>query len=87
MRFLFPFAPENLISRDRFGRPVSRHPDHSPYFRLNLAVTLGRVPPDFRGGAHLFISSTAIIRHRVSPEFIGSRNCVQMAFTVESPSE
>ena len=25
------------------------------------------------------------IRHRVSPEFIGSRNCVPMAFTAESP--
>ena len=24
-------------------------------------------------------------RHRVSPEFIGSRNCVPMAFTAESP--
>ena len=22
--FLFPFAPENLVSRDRFGRPVPR---------------------------------------------------------------
>ena len=26
-----------------------------------------------------------VIRHRVSPEFIGSRNCVPMAFTAESP--
>ena len=25
------------------------------------------------------------IRHRVSPEFIGSRNCVRMTFTAESP--
>ena len=25
------------------------------------------------------------IRHRVSPEFIGSRDCVPMAFTAESP--
>ena len=25
------------------------------------------------------------IRHRVSPEFIGSRNCVSVAFTAESP--
>ena len=25
------------------------------------------------------------IRHPVSPEFIGSRNCVPMAFTAESP--
>ena len=39
------------------------------------------IPPEFRGGVHY---ETAI-RHRVSPEFIGSRNCVPMAFTVESP--
>ena len=26
------------------------------------------------------------IRHRVSPEFIESRNCVPTAFTAESPS-
>ena len=25
------------------------------------------------------------IRHRASPEFIGLRNCVPMAFTAESP--
>ena len=35
-------------------------------------------------GVHLFIYNTAI-RHRVSPEFIGSRNCVPLAFTAESP--
>ena len=42
------------------------------------------IPPDFRGGFHLFIYSTAIRRHRASPEFIGPRNCVPMAFTAES---
>ena len=51
-------------------------------FRLNLVLTHG-IPPDFRGGVHLFIQTA--IRHRVSPEFIGSRNCVPMAFTAESP--
>ena len=39
------------------------------------------IPPEFLGGVHY---ETAI-RHRVSPEFIGSRNCVPMAFTAESP--
>ena len=48
--------------------------------RLNLALTYG-IPPEFRGGVHY---ETAI-RHRVSPKFIGSRNCVPMAFTAESP--
>ena len=41
------------------------------------------IPPDFRGGVHLVIY--AAIRHRVSPEFIKSRNCVPMAFTTGSP--
>ena len=36
--------------------------------RLNLVLTYG-IPPAFRGGVHY---ETAI-RHRVSPEFIGSR--------------
>ena len=27
---LSPYAPDNLVSRDRFGRPVSRQPAHSP---------------------------------------------------------
>ena len=50
--------------------------------RLNLVIPYG-IPPDFRGGIHLFIS--AAIRHRVSPEFIGSRTRVPMAITAESP--
>ena len=48
--------------------------------RLNLVLTYG-IPPEFRGGVHLFIN----IRHRISPEFIGSRICVPMSFTTESP--
>ena len=50
--------------------------------RLNLVLTYG-IPPEFRGGVH-FIFKTAT-RHRVSPEFIGSRKCVPMAFTAERP--
>ena len=30
------------------------------------------------------ISMHTAVRHRASPEFIGSRNCVSMTFTVES---
>ena len=41
------------------------------------------IPPEFRGGDPLFIFTAK--RHRVSPEFIESRNCVPMAFTAESP--
>ena len=28
---LSPFARDNLVWRDRFGRPVPRRPGHSPY--------------------------------------------------------
>ena len=50
--------------------------------RLNLFLTY-EIPPEFRGGVHLFIQNHHI-RHRISPEFIGSRKCVPMAFTAES---
>ena len=76
------FAPENLVSRDGFGSPVPRQPDHlhtqaesGAYFR-----DPSRVP-----GRRPFIYIKTAIRHRVSPEFIGSRNGVPMAFTAESP--
>ena len=73
---LSPFAPENLVSQEWFDGPVPRPPAHS-ILRLNLALTRG-IPPDFRDGVHLFF--LAAIRHRVNPEFIGSRNCVLIAF-------
>ena len=38
---------------------------------LNMVLTYG-IPPEFRHGVHLF--TITAIRHRVSPEFIGSRN-------------
>ena len=41
------------------------------------------IPPDFRGGVHLFVYTA--IRHRVSAQFIGSRKIVPMAFTAETP--
>ena len=50
--------------------------------RLDLMLTY-EIPPEFRGGVHYLFKTT--IRHRVSPEFIGSRNCPPMAFTAESP--
>ena len=43
------------------------------------------ISPEFRGGVHLLYLFKTAIRHRVSSEFIGSRNCVPMAFTAESP--
>ena len=47
--------------------------------RLNLVLT-GFLPSYV--AASIYVTA---IRHRVSPEFIVSRNCVPMAFTAESP--
>ena len=44
------FAPENLVSRDGFGRPVPRA---FSILRLNMVLTHG-ISPDFRGGVPLF---------------------------------
>ena len=47
------FAPENLVSRDGFGSPVPLQPAHL-HTQANLVLTYG-IPPEFRGGVHLFI--------------------------------
>ena len=52
--YLYPFAPEKLVSRDGFGRPVPRQPAHLHTQRLNLELTYG-ISPKFRSGVHLFI--------------------------------
>ena len=77
---LSPFAPENLVST--ISAVPSRVSLLISILRLNLVLTYG-IPPEFRGGVHLFIKTA--VRHRVSPEFIGSRNCVPMSFAAESP--
>ena len=71
--------PENLVSRDGFSRPVPRQPAH-----LDTQVESGVYLRDSSRVPRRRPYETAI-RHRVSPEFIGSRNCVPMAFTAESP--
>ena len=67
------FAPGIcLVLRHGFGcrsRPASACSFSPPRLAINLVLTL-EIPPDFRGGVHLFIYNA--IRHRVSPEFIGS---------------
>ena len=73
------FMPENL-SRETSSAVPSRVSLLISILRLNLVLTYYGIPPEFRGGVHHII-----LRHRVSPEFIGSRNCVPMAFTAESP--
>ena len=50
---LSPCVPENLVSRDGFSRPVPRQPAHLSILRLNLVLIYG-IPPEFRGGVHLW---------------------------------
>ena len=70
----------------RIWSPTRVQPSHpasacsSPYSGWIWCLLAGFLP----SSAAASIYETAI-RHRVSPEFIGSRNCVPMAFTTESP--
>ena len=51
---LSPYVPENLVSRDGFGSPVPRQPTHM-HTQAESGAYLHGIPPDFRGGGHLFI--------------------------------
>ena len=70
---LVPFAPENLVSRDGFGRLLQRQPGHSPHL-------------DCKSGAYSRDSSrfpwrrASIHLYRHTLEFNGSRHCVPMVF-------
>ena len=80
--FLSAFAPENLVSRDGFGSPVPRQPAYL-HTQAKYGAYLGdssRVP---RRRPLIYLKTA--IRHRVSPESIGSHNCVPMAFSADSP--
>ena len=52
---LSAFVPENLVSRDGFGRPVPRQPAHLHTQAESSACLHYGSPPEFRGGVHLFI--------------------------------
>ena len=67
---LSPCVPENLVSRDGFSRLVPRQPAH-----LHTQAESGAYLRDSSRVPRQGPYETAI-RHRVSPEFIGSRNCV-----------
>ena len=77
-----PRARLRVWSRETISAVLSRVSLRISILRLNLVLTYG-IPLEFRGGVHLFIYTA--IRHRVSPKYIRSRNCVPMAFTAESP--
>ena len=75
---LSPCVPEDLVSRDGRSAVPSRVSLLISILRLSLVH--GFLP----SSATASIYETAI-RHRVSPEFMGSRNYIPMAFTAESP--
>ena len=79
---LSTFAPEILISRDGFSSPVPRQPAH-----LHTQAESGAYLQDSsrfpRRRPFIYFEPPYAIG--VSPEFTGSRNCVPMAFTAESP--
>ena len=77
---LSAFAPENLVSRDGFGSPAPRQPAH-----LSILTIQAEFGACLRDSSRVSRWRPFIIYHRVSPEFIGSRNCVPMTLTAESP--
>ena len=80
---LSAIAPENLVSRDGFDSPVPRQPAHFHTQAESGACILTGFLTSFAAASIYLLNTT--IRHRASPEFIGSRNSVPIAFTAESP--
>ena len=83
---LSSFAPENLVSRGRFGRPVPRQPAHLHTQSESSII-------NHQSGAYSRDSSrfprrrphTTVNRHLVSPEFIRSRNGVPIRLVAKIP--
>ena len=80
--YIYFFPCPRLRLRIRSRETGSTVPSRVSLIILYTRVNRG-IPPDFRGGVLLFVSTA--IRHRASPEFIGSRNYVPMAFTLFFP--
>ena len=70
---LSAFAPDNLVSPDGFRQSRSASACSSLSAGLNWCLLTGSLPSFAAASIYLFKIAT---RHRVSPEFIGSRNCV-----------
>ena len=76
------FAPENLVSWDRFSRPVPRQPPHSTHSGWIWCSLTGFVPLSAAASIYLFTPPTAT---GPVPSFIRSRTtCLPMAFTADS---
>ena len=79
---LSAFVPENLDSRDGFGCPIPRQPAH-----LHTQAESGAYLRDFsrvpRRRPFIYFKPPYAIGS--VPCLSGSRNCVPVAFTAESP--
>ena len=51
---LYPFAPENLVSRDGFDRPVPRQPDHPPHSCWIWGFLTGFLPLSATASIYLY---------------------------------
>ena len=78
---LFAFAPENLVWRDGFGSPVMRQPARL-LIQAEPGAFLRNLPSSAMASIYLLKTT---MRHRASPELIGSCNCVTKAFAAKSP--
>ena len=52
--FPSPFAPENLVSRDGFGRPVPRQPAHLHTQAESVAYGTGFLPISAAASIYIF---------------------------------
>ena len=82
--FPCPRSCLRIWSRETGSAVPSRVSRLISILKLNLVLTYGILPSSAAASIYSFITA---IRHRVSPEFIGSRNRVPMAFTAESLPE
>ena len=57
---LSPFAPESLILRDGFGRPVLRQPAYSPYSGCIWCLHAGFLPISAAASIYLYQHTYAI---------------------------
>ena len=67
---LSSFAPENLATRDRFGRPVPRHPALSSYTQAESGDILlkGFLPLSAAAFIYLFIPPMMYAKKATSPK-------------------
>ena len=90
---LSPFAPENLVSQDGFGRPVPRQPAHSPHSAGESGALLEEFPSRFPRLLIILTNNTASIYYTVNGYIIDrvsipslsirSRSRAPMSFTAE----